>query len=151
MDLDFFKKQLGDIKQAKLETEEKERQEYKVLFEQAVNGLKELIEKLKPYIECAKKEFDLSDHIKEITNNVQYSYSSSIRWNKNFDEAIKKPFYADEINAFQLVVTEGDGFATVYTCKSAIVFAVIAGVVEVVLIGFTAVSLFLLKKKIALA
>jgi hypothetical protein len=71
--------------------------------------------------------------------------------NKNFDEAIKKPFYADEINAFQLVVTEGDGFATVYTCKSAIVFAVIAGVVEVVLIGFTAVSLFLLKKKIALA
>jgi hypothetical protein len=87
MDLDFFKKQLDDIKQAKLETEEKERQEYNVLFEQAVNGLKELIEKLKPYIECAKKEFDLSDHIKEITNNVQYSYSSSIRWNKNFDEA----------------------------------------------------------------
>lgn len=87
MDLDFFKKQLDDIKQAKLEKEEKEKQEYNILFEQAVNGLKELIEKLKPYIECAKKEFDLSDHVKEITNNVQHAYSSSIRWNKNFDEA----------------------------------------------------------------
>lgn len=87
MDLDFFKKQLDSIKQAKLEKEEKEKQEYNILFEQAVNGLKELIEKLKPYIECAKKEFDLSDCVKEITNNVQRSHSSSIRWNKNFDEA----------------------------------------------------------------
>jgi hypothetical protein len=71
--------------------------------------------------------------------------------NENLDEAVKKPFYADRINAFQLVATEGDGFETVYTCRSAILFAVIGGVVEAALIGFTAVSLILFKKKSALA
>lgn len=69
--------------------------------------------------------------------------------NENFDEAIKKPFYADEINAFKLVATEGDGFTTVYTCSAAIVFAVIGGVVEAVLLGFTVVSVSLWRKKIA--
>lgn len=67
--------------------------------------------------------------------------------NENFDEAIKTPFYADEINAFQLVATEGDGFTTVYTCKSAIVFAVVGGVIELALITFTVASAFLCKKK----
>lgn len=66
--------------------------------------------------------------------------------NKNFEEAIQMPFYSDEINAFQLVATEGDGFTTVYTCKSAIIFAVIAGVFELVLIAVTAASLFLCYK-----
>lgn len=87
MDLDFFKKQIDGIKQAKLETEEKEKQEYKILFEQAVNSLKELVEKLNPYIECAKKEFDLSDHVKEIENVVMHVCTTSIRWNKNLEEA----------------------------------------------------------------
>lgn len=67
--------------------------------------------------------------------------------NENFDEAIKKPFYSDEINAFQLVVTEGDGFATVYTCKPAIVFAIIGGIVEFVLVALAGASLFLCNKK----
>lgn len=67
--------------------------------------------------------------------------------NENFDEAIKKPFYSDEINAFQLVATEGDGFTTVYTCKSAIVFAVVGGVVELALIAFTVAVAFICKKK----
>ena len=67
--------------------------------------------------------------------------------NENFDEAIKRPFYADEINAFRLVATEGDGFETVYTCKSAILFAVIGGVALAVLIGVTSVSWILFKKK----
>jgi hypothetical protein len=67
--------------------------------------------------------------------------------NKNFDEATKMPFYADEINAFKLVVTEGDGYATVYTCTPAIVFAIIGGIVIAALIGATCVSLILFKKK----
>jgi hypothetical protein len=67
--------------------------------------------------------------------------------NKNFDEATKMPFYADEINAFKLVVTEGDGYETTYTCTPAIVFAIIGGVVAAALIGATCVCLILFKKK----
>ena len=67
--------------------------------------------------------------------------------NKNFDKAIEMPFYADEINAFRLVATEGDGYITVYTCTSSIVFAIIGGIVIAALIGATCVSLILFKKK----
>lgn len=67
--------------------------------------------------------------------------------NKNFDEAIGMPFYADEMNAFRLVATEGDGYITVYTCTPAIVFAIIGGIVIAALIGATCVSLILFKKK----
>ena len=67
--------------------------------------------------------------------------------NENFDEAIKMPFYADEINSFQLIATEGDGFTTVYTCKPAIVFAVVGGVIELALIALTFAAVLLSKKK----
>ena len=67
--------------------------------------------------------------------------------NENFDEAIKTPFYADQINAFQLVATEGDGFTTVYTCKPAIIFAIVGGVVELALIALTFAAVLLCKKK----
>ena len=67
--------------------------------------------------------------------------------NKNFDQAKGMPFYADEINAFRLVATEGDGYITVYTCTPAIVFAIIGGIVIAALIGATCVSLILFKKK----
>ena len=67
--------------------------------------------------------------------------------NKNFDEAKGMPFYADEINAFRLVATEGDGYITVYTCTSAIVFAIIGGIAIAALIGATFVSFILFKKK----
>ena len=66
--------------------------------------------------------------------------------NENFDEAIKKPFYADKINSFKLVASEGDDFTTVYTCEPAIVFAAVGGVVELILIGLTCVSFVLYKK-----
>lgn len=66
--------------------------------------------------------------------------------NNNFEEAIKKPFYADKINAFKLVCTEEDGVETVYTCVPAIVFAVVGGIVEIVLIGLVCAA-FLLRKK----
>lgn len=66
--------------------------------------------------------------------------------NDNFDEAIKTPFYADKINAFKLVATESDGYSTVYTCKPAIVFAIVVGIVELALVSLTALS-FVLRKK----
>lgn len=68
--------------------------------------------------------------------------------NKNFDEAIKMPFYADEINAFRVVATEGDGFETVYTCTPAIVFAITVGIAIAALIGLTSVSWLLFTKKV---
>ena len=67
--------------------------------------------------------------------------------NENFDEAIKTPFYADEINAFKLVVTEGDGYETIYTCTSSIIFAIAFGVLELILIGLTAVTFVFWKKE----
>ena len=66
--------------------------------------------------------------------------------NANFDEAVNTPFYSDKINAFKLVASEGDGYAAVYTCESAITFAVVGGVIELVLIALTAVSFVLSKK-----
>ena len=65
---------------------------------------------------------------------------------ENFDEAIKSPFYADEINSFNLVASEGDGYSKVYTCVTAIVFAIIGGVAELLLIGLVCSSLILLIK-----
>jgi hypothetical protein len=66
--------------------------------------------------------------------------------NENFEEAIKMPFYADEINSFKLVATENDGFETVYTCVPAIVFAIVGGVIELILIGLTCASFVFYKK-----
>ena len=60
--------------------------------------------------------------------------------NDNFDQAIATPFYADKINAFRLVLEEDDGYSTTYTCKSAIVLAIVGGVVELVLISFAVAS-----------
>lgn len=66
--------------------------------------------------------------------------------NENFDEAIKAPFYADEINAFNLVASEGDGYSIIYTCMPAIIIAVVGGVAELLLIGLVCASLILLIK-----
>lgn len=68
--------------------------------------------------------------------------------NENFDEAVKMPFYADEINAFRMVATEGDGFETVYNCTSAVIFAIVGGVVILALAAFTAVAFILCKRKV---
>ena len=66
---------------------------------------------------------------------------------RDFDKAIKTPFYADEINAFRLVATEGDGYETDYTCTSAIIFAIAFGALEFILIGLTAVTFIFWKKE----
>ena len=60
---------------------------------------------------------------------------------EHFDEAVETPFYADKINAFALVA-EGmeEGEQSVYACRSASVFAVVFGIVEIVLIVLTYLS-----------
>ena len=66
--------------------------------------------------------------------------------NNNFEEAVDAPFYASEINAFKQISSEMDGYSAVYTCTSAVVFAIVYGVVELILIGLTCLSFILGKK-----
>ena len=62
---------------------------------------------------------------------------------ENFDEAVAMPFYAAKINAFQQVLEGPDGYTTIYTCQDAITFAIVGGIVELVLIAFTVLSIVL--------
>ena len=74
-------------------------------------------------------------------------YEEEVKYiNENFDEAVNTPLYADKINAFKLVLEESDGYGVVYTCKPAIVFAIVAGIVELALVSLTVLS-FVLRKK----
>ena len=66
--------------------------------------------------------------------------------NENFDEAINTPFYADEINVFKLVAAEADGYSTDYICVFAIVFAIVGGIIELVLFTLICASLIIRKK-----
>ena len=66
--------------------------------------------------------------------------------NKNFEEALNTPFYADKINAFRLTADGPDGYTIVYTCTRAIVFVIIGGVIELALIGLACVKLIACKK-----
>ena len=66
--------------------------------------------------------------------------------NENFDEAISIPFYADKINSFKLVLSENDGYTIVYTCTPAIVFAIVGGVIELILIALICASIILRNK-----
>ena len=79
---------------------------------------------------------------------TEESYEKEVAMIKeNFDEAVKTPFYADKINAFTLVADGMDGEdAFIYTCKPAIVLAVVFGVIELALIALTCVSFALCKK-----
>ena len=66
--------------------------------------------------------------------------------NENFEEALTVPFYSFKINAFREVGEGLEGYRSVYTCKKAVSLAIIGGVVELMLIGFTCAS-FILRKK----
>ena len=66
--------------------------------------------------------------------------------NENFDEAVATPFYASKINAFKQVAVGLDEDVTTYTCKGAIVFAIIGGIDRLLLIALTACSFVLSKK-----
>ena len=52
---------------------------------------------------------------------------------ENFDEAVAMPFYASKINAFQQVFEGPDGYTNIYTCQGAITFAIVGGIIELVL------------------
>lgn len=88
MDLKFFKKGVDRIKQIKFEAEKKERKEREESYEQAIKNLSELFKNLKPAIEYATKEFNLFNDTKEIEYTVPYTYTASIRWSENFDNAV---------------------------------------------------------------
>ena len=61
--------------------------------------------------------------------------------NENFDAIVAAPFYGDEINAFVMSAEGIIGYSAEYICESAIVFAVVFGVVELLLIGLTLFAL----------
>ena len=65
---------------------------------------------------------------------------------ENFEEAVNTPFYAVKTNAFKQFFVGSDGYELVYTCGSAIVLAVVFGVVELILISLTAASFVVCKK-----
>ncbi len=65
--------------------------------------------------------------------------------NEDFEKAIATPFYAAKINAFRQVFEGPDGYSTTYTCKDAITFTVIGGVVELLLIALTTSSFIFIK------
>lgn len=77
-------------------------------------------------------------------------YEKEVEWiNSNFEKAInpvETPFYAGKINAFGLTSEGPDGFKVDYDCSNAVVFAVVGGVVEAMLIALTCVSYLFWKK-----
>lgn len=77
-------------------------------------------------------------------------YEKEVEWiNSNFEEAInpiEMPFYSSKVNAFRLQAEAPDGFKVNYDCVNAVIFAVVAGVIELILIGFTCTSVMLYKK-----
>ena len=66
--------------------------------------------------------------------------------NADFEGALEIPFYAGKIDAFKQAPLEVEGYTTVYTCNSAVVFAVAFGIFELALIALTAFSFVLAKK-----
>ena len=65
---------------------------------------------------------------------------------ENFEEAVASPLYAVKTNAFRQVAGSEDDYATTYTCQGAMIVAVAGGVVGLILITLTAVSLALSKR-----
>jgi hypothetical protein len=66
--------------------------------------------------------------------------------NADFDEAVATPLYAFKTNAFKQVAQGFDNDVMTYTCQGAIIFAIVGGIVRLLLIALT-VSSFVLSKK----
>lgn len=79
-------------------------------------------------------------------NNEAYEEEVSYI-NENFEEAIKSSFYASTTNAFRQVSYGPDGYTAVYTCTTAIALAIALSLLDLILIGLTAYSFLLCKKK----
>ena len=65
----------------------------------------------------------------------------------DIEAAKNAPFYADEISAFRMIATEGDGYETVYTCDSAIAIAKALSALLVVSAGLAFVCVLFKKRK----
>ena len=55
----------------------------------------------------------------------------------NFEEAVSTPFYADKINAFQLIAEGLDEYDSFYYCKYTINLAIAWGIAQLVLVGLS--------------
>lgn len=64
-----------------------------------------------------------------------------------WEEAIKKDFYAREINAYKMISVRPDGAVTVYICKDAIVLSVVVGVIAFALAGLSCMFFVRSKKQ----
>ena len=83
-----------------------------------------------------------------LTAITDEAYEKEVAYiNENFEEAVNSPFYAAKANTLRIVNQGPDGYAMVYTCTPAILFAAVGGAVELVLIVLTCLSLGLGKKK----
>lgn len=86
-------------------------------------------------------------HIFFTMSETDADYKKEVEWiDSNFEEAVNLPFYAGKINAFRLTLEGPDGFSVDYDCANAVVFAVVAGVIEAMLIALTSVSFVFWKK-----
>ena len=82
-----------------------------------------------------------------ITATTEEGYNEEIAYiDNNFDEAIATPFYASKINAFNIVYEGFWGYDSVFICDSAKIFAVVGGVVELIVIALTTISAILWKR-----
>ena len=79
------------------------------------------------------------------TNDEEYE-AEVADINANFDEAVATPFYAVKTNAFKQVAQGFDNDVMTYTCQGAIIFAIVGGIVRLLLIALTAYSFVLSKK-----
>ena len=74
-------------------------------------------------------------------------YNAEVAYiNDNFTASTKTPFYTGKISAFSLVMEQVDGYSQVYSCHGATVFAIVGGIVEVLLFGLTSV-VFILRRR----
>ena len=65
----------------------------------------------------------------------------------DFEGAVNAPFYASKINGFRLSSEGLDGYTSVYICQSSVMMAIVWGVVQLVLLGFTVAAVLRGKKK----
>ena len=79
------------------------------------------------------------------TNDEEYE-AEVAAINANFDEAVATPLYAFKTNAFKQVAQGLDNDVMTYTCQGTIIFAIVGGIVRLLLIALTAYSFVFSKK-----
>ena len=88
-----------------------------------------------------------SGYVFSVSALTDAAYAEEVKYiNENFEDAVKAPFYACKINAFKMVAEGSDGYTTVYTCNSAVTFAIVYGILQLGLIALTVYALVISKK-----